>query len=448
VSLVFRRAGMRARRDFTGVPDAASLIPPRNRGAGTPGGVLVTNDSALRHSAVWAALRLRADLMMTFPVDVLREVVWPDGTRTQVEMPRPPILTDPGGTEQNYLDWMWATQHDLDKTGNTIGLIVERSAIATPYFPEGLPARLEMAPIEACSVVQYKGERYYRINGKLHPPRNVYHERQYPINGLPVGLSPIVYAAWSIGEYLAMQQYGLDWFAGGAVPKARMRNTAKRLGPDERALAKQWYRDTIESGDVLVTGNDWEYDMIQAESAGMEWIEARRYGLGDIARFFSVPADLIEAAVSAGGNITYANISQRNLQLLIMNLQAPVTRRETKLSTLLPRPRFVKLNTDALLRMDPQTRAQILDMQLKNRTRTNSEARAYDNLPPLTEAQIKEMNTIYGPPPGTGAPPRQPAVEQPADEPVRAQAWLGRVVDLDDFRENRPAIEGAPDHGE
>jgi hypothetical protein len=58
----------------------------------------------------------------------------------------------------------------------------------------------------------------------------------------------------------------------------------------------------------------------------------------------------------AGGNITYANVTQRNLQFLIMHLQPAMGRREDALTTLTPRPQFVKLNTDVLLRMDPQTR--------------------------------------------------------------------------------------------
>ncbi len=38
------------------------------------GGVYVSTDTALRTSAVWACLRLRADLISSFPVDVFRTV--------------------------------------------------------------------------------------------------------------------------------------------------------------------------------------------------------------------------------------------------------------------------------------------------------------------------------------------------------------------------------------
>ena len=63
---------------------------------------------------------------------------------------------------------------------------------------------------------------------------------------------------------------------------------------------------------------------------------------------------------SGGSSLTYANVTQRNLDFLIMHLGPSVVRRERSLSQLLPRPRFVKLNPSALLRMDDETRAAVI----------------------------------------------------------------------------------------
>jgi phage portal protein BeeE len=134
--------------------------------------------------------------------------------------------------------------------------------------------------------------------------------------------------------------------------------------------------------------------------------------MGDIARFFGVPGDLIDAAVS-GSSVTYANISQRNLQFLIMNLGPAVGRREDTFSRkLVSGPRYVKLNTDALLRMDPAARAQMFKTQIDSRTLAPSEARALEDRPPFTEDQLAEFDRLFGsrsvptPPPTapTGAP--------------------------------------------
>jgi HK97 family phage portal protein len=380
------------KRDFFGIPGAAALIPIRS--AQKQGSVTVTNDSAMRHSAVWACLRLRADLISTMPMDVFRRV-----NGIQVEMPKPPVLVTPGGERVDMCEWLYSSQTDLDRAGNVIGLITEVNAL-------GLPARIDLQILAECSVVRRDDQLAYRIAGKLYEPSMVWHEKQYTVPGLDVGLSPVAYAAWSIGEYLSIQQFALDWFGGGAVPKARLRNAAKTINNEEAEKVKARYRASVESGGIFVHGVDWEYDFMQAQNQGVEWIEGKRYGVTDIARFFGCPGDLIEAAVSTG-TITYANISQRNLQFLIMNLQPAIYRRELRLSKLLPQPRYVKLNTDALLRMDPQTRAEVIQMRINSRTLAPSEGRELDNLPPLTEAQMAEFDRFWPPKPA------QPTTGQP-----------------------------------
>jgi HK97 family phage portal protein len=406
-------ADPRNRRDFQGLlPDGS--IPPRSGQLNRRGAVLVDAERALRHSAVWACVRLRADLVSTFPVKQMRDT---NIDNVAVQMPLSPILVEPGGAEWDYLDWMWASNSDLDRSGNTIGLITEVNAL-------GLPSRIDLQPTKVCSVVKPKGSPswLYRIDGKIYTRDKVWHERQYPVSGFPLGLSPVAYAAWSIGEFLSLQDFALDWFGGGAVPKAAMRNKAKKLQTKEIVDAKQWYRDSISNGDVMIFGADWEYDLIQAAEMGMEWLDGRKFGIAEISRFFGCPSDLIDAAVS-GQSVTYANISQRNLQFLIMNLQPLVTRRERRLSKWLPRPRYVQLDTDALLRMDPQTRALVAKMRIDSRTLTPSEARGWENQLPLTQAQIDEFNTLF--PPKTAVSPPERLSSEPPDQFRHAlDEWL------------------------
>jgi HK97 family phage portal protein len=212
-----------------------------------------------------------------------------------------------------------------------------------------------------------------------------------------VGLSPVAYAAWTIGEYLSIQDFALDWFGNGTIPAAILKNKKKTVSLDEAAKTKARFKASVQQGDLFVTGDDWDYQMVQAQQAGMEWIEAKRYGISDIARFFDCPGDLIDAVVS-GQSVTYANITQRNLQLLIMNLGPAVVRREAAFSKLVYGSRYVKLNTDALLRMDPKARAETLKLQIESRQRAPSEARELDNLPPFTAKQLEEFATLFGAP--------------------------------------------------
>lgn len=353
--------------------------------------VHVTNDTALRNAAVWACLRLRADLVSSFPIDVYRYV---DGI--QVEVPKPPVLVSPGGLEVGIKEWMYSTEFDLDRGGNCFGIITERSGVIGPDG-RGLPGRIDLVELGSVTI-RGNGATITKfvINGKEYEPWEVWHEKQYTVAGFPLGLSPVAYAAWTIEETLSAQQFARDWFAAGAVPLAELKNTAKVVDKDQARIAREQFKAAVDSSGLFVHGVDWEYKPIQAVASQSAFLEAREYGASDIARFFGVPGDLIDAAVS-GSSVTYANISQRNLQFLIMNLGPAVGRREDAFSRkLVSGPRFVKLNTDALLRMDPEARARTIGARITNRTLAPSEARALDNLPPFTEDQLAEFDRLFG----------------------------------------------------
>jgi HK97 family phage portal protein len=362
---------------------AADYIPDRtpHGGGNAP---RVTNETALRHSAIWACLRLRANLVSTMPVDLYRRV---DGI--QVEVPKPPVLINPGGEQVDMVEWLYSSQFDLDRAGNTVGLITAKDGL-------GLPARIDLQPIGEVTVKGTGAEiTKYRICGTEYDPSEVWHERQYTVPGCPLGLSPIAHAAWSISEYLSIQQFALDWFSTGGMPAAMLRNTAKTISGPQAAEIKQRFKAATAGRDLFVAGMDWEYQMIQAEQAGSDWLAAKQFGITDVARFFDCPADLIDAA-AMGSSLTYANISQRNLQFLIMSLGPVVVRRENALNKLTPRPRFVKLNTDALLRMDPASRVTSLVAAVNGRILAPSEARELQDRAPFTDSQLAEFDRLFG----------------------------------------------------
>lgn len=345
---------------------------------------------AMRHSAVWACTRLRANLISSLPVDQFRKV-----GGIQVEVPAmPDVLLKPGalhvgGKRASVREWLYATQMDLDRYGNCFGLVIERT-------PLGLPARIDL--VEAArvtvKVAGATGEVTYRIGPKEYTALEVWHERQYVVAGLPVGLSPVAHAAYAIGQYLSAQEFALAWFDGGAKPAAKMKNTARTLTDDQAASVKARHEATSTGGGVLVMGKDWEYDMIGVDASQTAFLDTQRFSVADVCRFFDVPADMIDAGTS-GSAVTYANITQRNVQLLVMSIGPAVARREDRLSDLLAKPRFVKLNTDALLRMDPLTQAQVLQIKVDKRAMTPSEWRALDNRPPLTPEQEDEFARLF-----------------------------------------------------
>lgn len=369
-------------------PTASELIPRRSAPRIHRS---ITTEDAMRHSVVWASLRLRADLISTSPVDCYRDL----GGRA-MEIPGPAVLRTPAGSNSDIGEWLYSSQVDLDRHGNYFALITARDGL-------GLPARLDPLPADEVTVLTKGGAiTGYRHKQTLYDPADIWHEKQYTVAGLPVGLSPIAYAALSLATGLSAQEFATDWFNGSAVPAAHLKNSAQVLDNDQAEAVKLRFETSVRNGDVFVTGNDWEYQMLGASASESSWIEAVSATSSDLCRFLGVPGDMVDVPQD-GGSITYANITQRNLQLLIMNLGPAVARREAALSRLLPRPRYVKLNTDAVvLRMDPTSRAELNRVLLDSKQRTPSEVREKDDLPPFTPEQIAEIQALTKP----AAPPQ------------------------------------------
>lgn len=337
-----------------------------------------TANDALGISAVWAAIRLRADLVSTLPVETYRVV---DNMRIDTG-------TTPFISSSDFMEFLYSSQAELDMTGNAIGII------QGVYPKTTIPAEIDLVPTNCCQVLMTGNKiRKYRINGEEYEPDLIWHEKQFTRAGLHVGMSPVEHAAYTLGQYVSIQEFATEWFAAGNGPRVSLRNTEKKITDREAIIAKESWKATQSMGEPFVHGSDWEYSFIQAQSASNDWLEAQRFGLTEAARWFGVPADLIDAAMS-GDHVTYANVVQRNLQFLIMNLYPAIRRRENSLSNLLPRPRSIKLNEDGLLRMDPVTAAQVIETKIRSRTLAPSEARKYDNLPAFTIDQIEEFNVL------------------------------------------------------
>lgn len=380
---------------WTGVT-AADYIPPRRVASGGSR-VTVTGESALRHSAVFACLNLRANLVSNTPLDAFRRL----GSGVMVEVTKPPLLVAPGGsdvptwqagsTNDGMAEWLYSTQFDLDRYGNAVGIV-------KAFDRHGNPAAVDLAPTGQV-VFQGKGNELteVKIAGERFRGddlRFIWHERARTVPGCPVGMSPIMYASLTISGYLSAQQFGLDYFATGGHPSGHLRNvTLDELPPGLGDEAKAEFKSATEGRDLFVTGRSWEYTPAQAPEAAAAFLEEMKFGVADVCRFLDTPGDMIDANQS-GASITYANITQRNVQLLVINMGPVFSRREATFTSAIPRPWFVKFATDAILRMDPQTREELLIARVAGKVLAPSEARELDNLPPFTPEQLEEFKVL------------------------------------------------------
>lgn len=328
---------------------------------------------------------------------MFRKTIWA-GETVKLLVPAPPVLTTPWETVKDspvehpmtISEWLYASQLDLDSTGNFVGIVHERGA-------DGLPTRIE--PVNADAVTfQIKGTRIKscRVDGEDLPLQHLWHERQFTLSGLPIGLSPLAYATMTLQTGLAAQEFAHDWFSNGAAPSAHLRNVDQKLDPKDAELTRRRFlASQKQAGGVFVSGKDWEYSALSAKAAESGFVEQAHLTDVELCRFLGVPADMVDVAVESS-TLNYANITQRNLQLLVMNLGPAIKRREDALSRLTSKPRFVKLNRSAILAMDDKSRAELFKLQIDSRTRTPDEVRALDDQQPLDEVAYAQFDRLFG----------------------------------------------------
>jgi HK97 family phage portal protein len=411
MALIFGRGTRRREERYWGVSSPADLIP-RRTGGGYGG--YVNNRTAMQTSAVWAAIRLRADLISTLPIKCYRMATI-DAVQQQIDIKLSPFMSSP-----NFMEFVYSSQMSLDSAGNAVGIITETDGL-------GLPRNIDLQPPECVDVIVNSGKiRKYRIDGTEYDPSIIWHEKQFTAPGLHVGLSPVAYAAYSIGQYRTVQDFATQWFMTGQGPRASLKNADRKINSKEATIVKEAWRASQSMGEPFVHGADWEYSLIDGQQASADWLESQKLSLTDISRFFGVPSDLIDAGLAGGPAVTYANVTQRNLQFLVMHLGPAIVRRENALSQLLSRPRFIKMDSDALLRMDPMSRAQTIKTKIDSRVLAPSEARLEDNRPPFTEAQIEEfekLGLVKGSSPASSN--SQPSADMPGDTPAGMPADQG-----------------------
>jgi HK97 family phage portal protein len=338
---------------------------------------MVTADTALKHSTVWACINLIGSTISTLPLDVYQ-----DGEQVDT----PPVLEEPAAGYALH-DFVGAVTESLLLHGNTIGLVTARSGASL------LPVQVELVDFRrvSLSLDPEDGSVTVRIGGQeFDYLTDIWHIRGLPAAGAVLGRSPITNGAETIAHGLAAQRFASEFFGAGAggVPLGILKPSPGATwdrGGDEhhdtaKSLVSQWreYR-TRRTGVVVLDQVD--YEQIEFDADAMQLNETLKTNVQAVCRLFGVPPEMV--ASEAAGSLTYSNVEMRNLDFLKFCLNPWLIRVEAGLSKLLPRNQRAKFNVDALLRPDTKTRFEAHAIALSNQFETVDEVRDLEDLPPL-----------------------------------------------------------------
>jgi HK97 family phage portal protein len=349
-------------------------IPPRPEGRRTLS-VNVTTQKAMSIGVVWDCVRLRADIVSTLPLQQFRDV-----GKNAMPMPLGKFFTNPGGDKISLEEWLYSGQVALDLRGNNFGRIVQRDGL-------GYPLQIELLhPDSVRGRIDEHGKFVYLVEGKPVDPFEIWHEKAFTFPGAKFGMSPIEYAAATMGVNLAAQEFGSRWFDDGGHPSAIL-SSDKPIDEQAAKTIKARFLAAVQgTREPVVLGLGIKYAPISVTANESQFLETIKASGQDICRFFGMPPEMV--GLDSGSSMTYSNVEQRGLDLKAYRIGPTLYRRERKMSTeLLPNPQNVRFDANELLRTDLLTRYKAYALGEAGGWLDVDEIRTDDKRPPLTDEQ-------------------------------------------------------------
>jgi HK97 family phage portal protein len=337
--------------------------------AGTYAGVSVTPDQALRHSAVWACVRLLSDTVSSLPVDVYRK-----GDRDPLPE-LPPLLRQPAaGMTLN--DWLYAAMVGLLTRGNTYGQIVDRAGAGL------LPAQVELLAPERVGVAT-NGAVQWRIDGQEVDPASIWHVKAYCAPGQFLGLSPIDHARQTVGVGLAAEQFSAKWFGDNATPSGVLTSDQHINQQTANALKERWSASHQGRRGIAVLGAGARFQPISVSADESQFLATIDANVNAIARIYGVPPEMV--AGTTAGHEAYSSPEMRSTDLLTFTIRPWLTRLENAISALLPATQRARFNAGGIVRASLRDRYEAHKLAIEAGFLTVNEVRALEDRGPLAE---------------------------------------------------------------
>lgn len=344
---------------------------------------VVTPHSATYLGPVFASIRHLVDYTATLPVDFYRKN--DDGTTTQVGEPE---LIRNVTSVYGWETWIGQAMYGILTRGNAVGLIESTSGWRLP------------------TLIEWKGdwsggEDAFFIGGRSRPEQLVAHIPWIVPPGKRMGLSPIEHYASMVRAGLSAQEYA-DVARGGGIPPTHLRNTAKTLDSGTASAIQEKAVRSFATGKPFVSGNDWELKVNTIPANQAQFIETMKLTATQIAAIYGI--DPREIGGSASDSLTYTNDESRALNR--GQNAAPYLRRlESAVSAWLPERIRMRLNWNANVRADINTRTTVIGAQIQDGRLSVNEARALEDRPPVPGGDFHNVPvpTQVGPTPREGA---------------------------------------------
>lgn len=329
-------------------------------------------NSAMKFTAVFAAMRLRAETVASLP-KMVTEMKESSRKEAKNHAIYKLLKYKPNGWMNVFSFWEY-TNACLDGWGNAF-VIIKRSN-------NGNPAELIPVHPSLVDITFRNRQKWFRIAGSkefdgIYHNDDMLHFFSLSLDGIK-GINPISYNSAAIKSGISATNFGNQFFDKGGHIKAVLEND-KNIGSKDYELFMKNFETAQNYGTPLLDGG-WKYKAIGIEPEAAQMLETRSFALQDIARIFNIPPHLI-ADLSRS---TFSNIEHQDIQYVKYSIRPSVKRYETELDLKLLFDNELgiietKFNLDGLLRGDMKTRAEFYNRGILSGWLNRNEVRAMEN---------------------------------------------------------------------
>ncbi len=257
----------------------------------------------------------------------------------------------------------------------------------------GRPKALYFIPSESVSLWRTpKGELIYRITeGSVSTPgmdaylypRDMFHIKNFHTKDGYAGQGLVAYAGHTLGISLAADQTAGNLFSNGGLPSGVLEVEGSLSDESFERIRKSWAENHKgkKTGGTAILESGVSYKPISMSPDVMQFLESRKFGIYEIARFLGLPPTKLFDVTAA----TFNNVENSNLEVATDTLDAWAKNLEMEADIKLLNKRHSGKHTEIdlyqIFRGDMTTRANYFSKMLQAAALNPSEIREWEGLP-------------------------------------------------------------------
>jgi HK97 family phage portal protein len=375
-----RAAAVRNAADPVTLEEFGALLGQTNTAtARSRAGTTVSPQRALGISAWYSGVRYISEVMAGLPVHRFRRL--PGDGRERRSSPL--WMTTPDVELPWYAlveFWLMSLLH----RGNAFAFKIRNAAGQVIGLREIHPDRVTVgqAPDGTKRFVIDDDDRLWTTREILHIPGLAYDGR--------VGMNPIRCSADALGAVAATDEYAARFFTnntnlGGiiSVEHAMSRDEAKAL----KAEWEDFHQGILNAHRTGVLSKGARYDRVTLNAEDSQLIEARQYGVAEIARLLRLPPHKLYELSRA----TFSNIEHQSIEAITDGIQPWAERIEAHINfdrDLTPPNMYHEFALEGRLRGDTKSRYEAHTSAVGGPWKTVNESRREENLAPVEGGDV------------------------------------------------------------